>query len=209
MRHSFSVSLSFVALSIGASLSVGSVGCVEAGSAAYVRGQEVPGLDGAAMGTGMDRVDIAQALHVNLKSLMSSPVAQGWAQTRSMPVLAISPISNETSEHIDSQLGALLSDAETYFVNSGLVKVVSVERQGQMMGELDKQHGGGFDPRYMERSRQLGAKYFLTGKVFSSDERTDGARRVQYFMFMQLIEVGSSAVVWQNKSQFTKALVAQ
>jgi hypothetical protein len=31
---------------------------------------------------------------------------------------------------------------------------------------------------------------------------------VQYFLFMSLIEVGSSAVVWQNKTQFTKALVA-
>jgi hypothetical protein len=51
-------------------------------------------------------------------------------------------------------------------------------------------------------------KYFLTGKVFSADERTEDARRVQYFLFMQLIEVGTSAVVWQHKTQFTKALVA-
>jgi len=198
MRHF--LSLGFLALSLA--------GCVETGTATYVRGNEAPGLDQPAMGTGMDKHDIAQALHENLKSLMSSPVAHGWAETRSMPVLAISPISNETSEHIDSQLNALLSDAETYFVNSGLVKVVSVERQGQMMNELDKQRGGGFDPRYMERSRQLGAKYFLTGKVFNSDERTTDVRRVQYFMFMQLIEVATSAVVWQNKTQFTKALVA-
>lgn len=188
---------------------LGAAGCVESGGATYVRGSEAPGLDGAAMGTGMDRFDIAKALHANLKSLMSAPIAVGWAQTRSMPVVAISPFMNETSEHIDSQLSALLSDAETYLVNSGVVKVVSVERQGQMMGELDKQHGGGFDPRYMERSKQLGAKYFLTGKVFSSDERTSDARRVQYFMFMQLVEVGTSAVVWQNKTQFTKALVAE
>lgn len=199
MRHL--VSLAILAFSIGA------VGCVESG-ATYVRGSEVPGLDHEPMGTGMDRVDIAQALHVNLKSLMASGVGQSWAQTRSMPVLAISPITNETSEHIDSQLNALLADAETYFVNSGLVKVVSVERQGQMMAEVDKQQGGGFNPRYIERSRQLGAKYFLTGKVFSADERTSDARRVQYFLFMQLIEVGSSAVVWQQKTQFTKALVA-
>jgi hypothetical protein len=200
MRHFLSLGLLAVSLA--------AAGCVETGTATYVRGNEAPGLDHAAMGTGMDRHDIAQALHENLKSLMSSPVAQVWAQTHAMPVLAISPISNETTEHIDSQLNALLSDAETYFVNSGLVKVVSIERQGQMMAELDKQRSGGFDPRYIERSRQLGAKYILTGKVFNSDERTTDVRRVQYFMFMQLIEVGTSAVVWQNKTQFTKALVA-
>ncbi len=182
-------------------------GCVEEGPA-YVRGSHAPGIDGPAMGTGMDKHDIAQALHENLKALMSSPVAAGWAQSHSMPTLAIYPLSNETSEHIDSQLKALLSDAETYFVNSGLVKVVSVERQEQMMNEVDKQHGGGFDPRrIVELNRQLGAKYYLTGKVFSSDERVADERRVQYFMFMQLIEVGTSAVVWQNKTTFTKALV--
>jgi uncharacterized protein (TIGR02722 family) len=200
MRHAFSLAI--------LTLSLGAAGCVETTGATYVRGNEAPGLDHAAMGTGMDRVDIAQALHQNLKSLMSAPVAVMWDQTRSMPTVAISPIRNETSEHIDSQLGALLSDAETFLVNSGLVKVVSVERQGEMMDEVDKQHAGGFDPRYIERSRQLGAKYFLTGKVFSADERTSDARRVQYFMFMQLVEVGTSAVVWQNKTQFTKALVA-
>jgi uncharacterized protein (TIGR02722 family) len=199
MRHTLPL-LASIVLALGA-------GCVEEGTGTYVRGSQAPGIDQAAMGTGMDKHDIAQALHDNLQSLMSSPVAAGWAATRSMPVLAVYPLTNDTSEHIDSQLNALLSDAETYLVNSGLVKVVSVERQGQMMDELAKQHGGGFDPRYMERSRQLGAKYYLTGKVFNSDERTDDARRVQYFMFMQLIEVGTSAVVWQNKMQFTKALV--
>lgn len=185
---------------------LGAAGCVE-GGATYVRGSEAPGLDHAAMGTGMDRHDIAQALHDNLRSLMSSPAAASWSQSH--PAIAVWPLANETSEHIDSQLNALLSDAETFLVNSGLVKVVSVERQGQMMAEVGKQQGGGFDPRYIERSRQVGAKYFLTGKVFSSDERTSDARRVQYFMFMQLIEVGTSAVVWQNKTQFTKALVRE
>lgn len=201
MQHP--LSLAILALSLSAA------GCVEEGSASYVRGSQAPGIDDAAMGTGMDRHDIAQALHENLKSLMSAPVAAGWAASHSMPALAVYPLSNETSEHIDSQLKALLSDAETYFVNSGLVKVVSVERQGQMMDEVGKQQGGGFDPRYMERSRQIGAKYYLTGKVFSADERTSDARRVQYFMFMQLIEVGTSAVVWQNKTHFTKALVRE
>jgi len=187
-------------------LALSLAGCVEEGSATYVRGSQAPGLDHAAMGTGMDKHDIAQALHENLKSLMSAPIAQGWAQTHAMPALAIYPLSNETSEHIDSQLKALLSDAETYFVNSGLVKVVSVERQGQMMDEVGKQQGGGFDPRYMERSRQIGAKYYLTGKVFSADERTSDERRVQYFMFMQVIDVATSEILWQNKTEVTKGI---
>jgi hypothetical protein len=174
----------------------------------YVRGSQVEGLDDSAMSTGIDKRDIEQLLHENLKSMMESPVAKGWAQDGSRPTVAIYPLANETSEHIDSQLQALLSDVETFLVNSQLVTVVSVERQQQMIAELEKQHGGGFDPNHIaEYNRQLGAKYYITGKVFTSDERAEGERRVQYFMFMQLIDVATSAVVWQNKAAFTKALV--
>lgn len=174
----------------------------------YVRGSEAPGIDDPAMSTGLDRRDIEQLLHENLKSLMTSPAANDWNASHERPTLAIYPLANETSEHIDSQLDALLSDAETVLVNSQLVRVVSVERQRQMIAELEKQHGGGFDPRHIaDYNKQLGAKYYLTGKVFTADERTADARRVQYFMFMQLIDVATSEVLWQNKAAFTKALV--
>jgi len=176
----------------------------------YVRGSQVEGLDDNAMSTGLDKRDIEQLLHENLKSLMESPMARGWAQDGSRPTLAIYPLANETSEHIDSQLQALLSDVETFMVNSQLVTVVSVERQRQMIAELEKQHGGGFDPNHIaEYNKQLGAKYYITGKVFTADERADGERRVQYFMFMQLIDVATSAVSWQNKAAFTKALIQE
>ncbi|WP_437657946.1 penicillin-binding protein activator LpoB [Sorangium sp. So ce1182] len=176
----------------------------------YVRGNQVEGLDDAAMSTGIDKRDIEQLLHENLKSLMASSVAKAWANDGSRPTLAIYPLSNQTSEHIDSQLQALLSDIETYMVKTELVTVVSVERQQQMIAEVEMQHGGGFDPDHIaEYNRQLGAKYYITGKVFTSDERTEDERRVQYFMFMQLIEVATSAVAWQNRAAFTKALIQE
>ncbi len=174
----------------------------------YVRGSQVQGLDDQAMSTGIDKRDIEQLLHDNLKAMMSSPIAHAWAADRAKPTLAIYPLANETSEHIDSQLNALLSDVETFMVNSQLVTVVSVERQRQMIGELEKQHGGGFDPKHVaEYNKQLGAKYYITGKVFTSDERVEDQRRVQYFMFMQIIDVATSAVAWQNKASFTKAVL--
>lgn len=193
-------SFAVVALA-GASL----VGC---GGPEYVRGSETPGLDDNAMSTGLDKRDLEQLLHENLKSMMSHPVAHAWAQDRSRPTFAIYPMANETSEHVDSSLQALLGDIETYMVNTGLVTVVSVERQRQMIAEIEKQHGGGFDPNHIaEYNRQLGAKFYLTGKVFTSDERTEDARRVQYFMFMQLIEVATSGVIWQNKAALTKGML--
>ena len=174
----------------------------------FVRGSEVEGLDDPPMSTGIDKRDMEQLLHENMKHLVGSPLAKAWADAGDRPTLAIFPMLNETSQHIDSQLQAVLSDAETFMVNSGLVTVVSRERQNQMIAEVERQNGGQFDPNHAAQyGRQLGAKYYMTGKVYTADERTAGGRRVQYFMFMQVIETETSAVRWQNKATFTKALI--
>ena len=55
--------------------------------------------------------------------------------------------------------------------------------------------------------RQLGVRYFFTGRVVDNTERTANARRVQYFMFMQAIDVETGAIVWQNQSELTKGIV--
>ena len=172
-----------------------------------VRGDEVAGLDDQAMSTGLDRRDLQKLLKENLDVLQNAAVVKRWEQ-ENRPAVAVLPLRNETSEHIDSQLQALLSDIETFLVGSQLVTVISVERQQQMIAEVEKQHGGGFDPAHIvEYNRQLGAEYYITGKVFSADERTKEGRRVQYFMFTQLIDVATSAVAWQHKSELSKALI--
>jgi penicillin-binding protein activator len=174
----------------------------------YVRGSDEPGLDDPAMSTGLDKRDLQKLMHDNMEAFLASPVAHQWNQDRSMPRVAIFPLANETSEHIDSQLDALLGDVETYLVNSNLVTPVSLERQPQLMAEVRNQNSGGFDPaKVAEVNKQLGTQFFMTGKVFTADERTRDGRRVQYFMFMQLIEVETSAIKWQNKTEVTKALL--
>ncbi len=174
----------------------------------YVRGSETPGLDDAAMSTGLDKRDLQSLLHDNLSALRSSDEMREWLAKGAKPRIAIYPIMNETSEHAESQLDAMLSDIESYLVESNAFTVISLERQREMMAEVEKQHGGGFDPKNVAAyNKQLGADYFVTGKVFSSDERTAEARRVQYFMFLQIIEVSTSAIKWQHKSGLTKGLV--
>ncbi len=178
------------------------------GGKSYVRGTEVEDLDDPAMSTGLDKRDLQKLLHESLQSLMRSPIAHRWNAEGTRPKVAIYPLANETTEHVDSQLQALLADIETFMVDSQLVTVISVERQRQMIAEVEKQHGGGFDPNHIvEYNRQLGAEFYITGKVFASDERSEDGRRVQYFMFMQVIEVATSAVVWQHKSNVTKGFV--
>jgi len=159
------------------------------------------------MSTGLDRRDLQKMLHDNMDALQSSAVIQRW-QSENRPPLAVLPIRNDTSEHIDSSLDSLISDVETVLINGGHVRVISHENQGALVDEVRRQATDAFDQSTVSRwGRQVGARYFITGKVFSNDERRDDERRVQYTLFMQVLEAETSEILFQNKASVTKALV--
>ena len=174
-----------------------------------VRGSDTPGLDYAAMGTGLDRRDLSQMLRENMEKMKTSRVFQVWAQEDRPPVSML-PIRNETSEHIESALGALISEVETELVNSAPVRVVSLEHQKPLMEEIQRQQNsqGAFDASQVASwGKQLGARYVITGKVYTTDKRAPNAHRVQYYLFMRVISVETSEVMFQNQAAVTKAIL--
>jgi len=190
-----------VALVAGVALSV--AGC----GPKAVRGDEVAGLDDQAMSTGLDRRDLQKLLQENMKALETAPVIKRW-EGEQMPSVAVLPLRNETSEHVESSLDALISDIETTLVNAGHVRVISMEQQGNLIAQIRQQYSGAFDPSQIATwGKQIGARYVVTGKVFTSDERQDGERRVQYFMFIQVLEVETGQILFQHKSAVTKAII--
>jgi TolB-like protein len=171
----------------------------------YVRGSQDPSIDNAAMSTGIDKDDIQRMLSENLNNLRIAPIMDQWRADRGQDTVAIFPFQNETDQHIEPQLDAILGEAETWLVNAGTTTVISRERQNQMIGEVEGHQNPVFNPAHVAQyGKQLGVKYFITGKVAASDERTGDARRVQYFFFMQVIEVETSAIKWQHKAYVTK-----
>ncbi|HEX2669244.1 MAG TPA: penicillin-binding protein activator LpoB, partial [Polyangiaceae bacterium] len=171
-----------------------------------VRGEEVAGLDDQAMSTGLDRRDLQKMLHENMQALQASPVIARWQ--KETPTVSVLPLRNETTEHIDSQLDSLISDIETTLVNAGHVQVISLESQPALMEQVRKQYQDGFDQSKIAGwGKQIGVRYVVTGKVFAADERQDSERRVQYFMFIQVLDVETSAILFQFKTSVTKALI--
>jgi penicillin-binding protein activator len=190
-------------ITLGA-LAFSAVGC---GGKEVVRDSNDPSIDNAAMSTGLDKDDIQRMLKENLDSLRTAPVMDMWRADKGQDTVAIFPFQNETSEHVDDMLQASLSEAETWLVEAGTVTVVSREKQNAMIAEVEGQKGAAFNPAHIALyGQQLGTKYFVTGKVYTNDERTDDKRRVQYFFFMQIIEVQTSAIRWQHKAYVTKEI---
>jgi uncharacterized protein (TIGR02722 family) len=177
------------------------------GGAKAVRGSDVQGLDDAAMSTGLDKRDLELMLHENMDSLQNSALVKRW-EGENRPAVAVLSMRNDTSEHIDSVLQALITDVETQLVNAGHVRVISRDSQPEMIKEVEKQQSDAFDASTVARlGNQVGVRYFVTGRVYSADERQSGERRVQYFLFMRVLDVQTGDILWQNKANVTKAIV--
>ncbi len=171
----------------------------------YVRGSDDPSIDNAAMSTGLDKDDIQRMLKENLDKMRVAPIMDKWREDHAQDTVAIFPFENGTDQHIDSMLDATLSEAETWLVDSNTVVVVDHSRQQAMIAEVEGQQHPVFNPAHVAQyGKQLGVKYFVTGKVSASDERTDDARRVQYMFYLQVIETATSAIRWQNRAYVTK-----
>lgn len=174
-----------------------------------VRGETTPGLDEAAMSTTLDRKDLQTALRVNMVALEQSKAMARWAQ-ENQPAVGVLPFRNETSEHIDSALGALITEVESQLINFAPVRVISMESQDDLIAEIRNQQrsDAAFDQTQVARwGKQLGVRYVVTGKVFATDERTQKARRVQYFLFMRVVSVETGEVLFQNQAPITKAII--
>lgn len=172
-----------------------------------VRGADDPSVDRAAVSTGLDKEDIKRALRDTLNKLRVAPVMNEWRTTNPAPIVAVFPFQNTTSEHIDSSLDTILSETETWLLEANAVRVVSRERQGEMIREVEGQQNAVFNPAHAAKyGKQLGAKFFITGKVSGNDERSEEMRRVQYFLYLQVIDVETSEIRFQGKSEITKAV---
>jgi hypothetical protein len=197
----------FAILALAAALPASTLGCA---TREYVRGADDPTVDAPAMSTSLDKDDIQRTLQTLLNQLRDSPVMTEWrarAGQGDRQTVAIAPFFNETTEHIDPQLDAMLSETETWLVNSGIARVISHERQEDTIRQVEGAQRPIFDPRHIPQyGKQMGVKYFITGKVGASDERTADARRVQYFIFMQVIDSETSEIRWQQRAFVTKAV---
>ena len=168
-----------------------------------------PGLDDAPLSTGLDKRDLDYLVDQNLSALFDS---RFWRREvmdqRGEPLLVtIYPIRNDTSEHLDDEMNTLLSSIETALVDSGEVGVVSRERQQEMMREVGFQQSADIDPYSAAQvGRQLGARYYFTGKLGAVDERFTDTRRLQYSLFIQVIDVETSLIKFQHDAARSKAI---
>jgi uncharacterized protein (TIGR02722 family) len=175
----------------------------------YTRDTEKEDLDEAAMSTRLDRKDLNRLYDNVIDNLMGSSIVSQWereAARGDAPVVAAFPMRNETQQ--DVQLDVVLRKFEKDLVNKSAAEVVSHEDQPELIAEVKRQQSDAYDPKRLSKyGRQLGAQYFVTGKVYGVREQVDKEKRQQYFMFVQVLNVETGAIKFQDEAKVTKGYV--
>lgn len=171
-------------------------------------GTDRPDLDAPALSVTLDREDITYMVADYLERLEASAFWRKTVQEASEPpIVAIWPIQNSTTQHLDEQMLTLLSSIETALVNTGDVRVVDRASQESLAREIGIQQGAIYDPASARQlGRQLGAQYFFTGKITSIDEKLKRQRRVQYSLFLQVVEIETGLLLFQNEVTRSKGM---
>ncbi len=185
-----------------------SLGCSGPNAVRGGDGTGNPNLDQRAMSVTLDKLDIDYLVAENLKKLETS---RFWTRTvepaGEPPTLAIWEIENATTQHLGDQMLELLQSIETHFVNTGDVRVVSRSRQQELANEIGLQRGATYDATSAQRlGKQLGAAYFVAGRISAIDERDKKERRVQYRLFVRILEVETGVIKFQNEASRSKAV---
>lgn len=172
-----------------------------------VRGSDDPSVDRAALSTSLDKEDMKRALKETLNKFRSSEVMNRWRTENPKPTVAVFPFQNSTSEHIDSQLDTILSETENWLLEAGTVRIIDQRRQAEFIRQVEGSQSAAFDPKHIPQyGKQMGAKYIITGHVSGNDERNDDMRRVQYFLYLEVVDVSTSEKLGLWKSEITKAV---
>ncbi|MBX3233859.1 MAG: hypothetical protein KIT84_31410 [Labilithrix sp.] len=195
VRHA-SIALGFAALAL-------QPGCGKE----VVRGADDPSIDRAAVSTSLDKEDMKRALKETLNKFRASPVMNQWRTESPKPLVAVFPFQNSTTEHIEPQLDTILSETENWILEAGTVRIIDQRRQHEFIRAVEGQQSAAFNPQNSAKyGKQMGAKYFITGHVSGNDERNEDMRRIQYFLYLEVVDVETSEKLFLAKSEITKAI---
>jgi hypothetical protein len=92
-------------------------------------------------------------------------------------------------------------------LEAGTVRIIDQRRQAEFIRQVEGSQTAAFDPKHIPQyGKQMGAKYVITGHVSGNDERSEDMRRVQYFLYLEVVNVATSEKLGLWKSEITKAV---
>jgi uncharacterized protein (TIGR02722 family) len=172
----------------------------------FERGSDDASIDKAALSTGLDRADLEGALAEWYEAFAVSPFVTG-SDSDDPKSISVLSVENNTTEHISGALRSLITSVETRLVNSGVFIVVANDKQADKAINAELSKGDAFDQASLAAAgKRLGVRYLIYGDVGDTAEKTKDRRRVQYYLFLKVVEVETGRLIFQQQIDRTKQL---
>lgn len=122
------------------------------------------------------------------------------------PVVIVYGIANRTSEHISTS--AMTDDMRQALLNSGRVRFVNENQRKNIERETSYQYGGNVAAETrIEKARQIGAQYMLTGTLRSIEKKQPRQFRLTkktlmyYSLNLELTDIQTGLIEWADSAE--------
>jgi uncharacterized protein (TIGR02722 family) len=136
-------------------------------------------------------------------SLLSKPPL---VNSTDRPVVIVYGIANRTSEHISTS--AITDDMRQALLESGRVRFVNETQRKNIEAETSYQYGGSVAAETrVERARQVGASYMLTGTLRSIEKKQPRQWRLTkkvmmyYSLNLELTDIKTGLIEWADSTE--------
>ena len=153
-----------------------------------------------------DFSDKKQIVDRLVNPLIAAPVFPAGA---SKPILIVYPVVNETSEHIST--GGITDEIRMKLLQSGKFRFINERQRENIQEETTYQYEGYVDPAMrVERSRQLGADYILSGTLRSIKKeqakqwRLYKKERIYYSLDLTMTDLKTGEIVYVDQAELAR-----
>jgi hypothetical protein len=118
------------------------------------------------------------------------------------PLVSVTRLRNETSEHIDTK--SITDKIRTALIKSGKVRFSALEMQGELMQQYKLQGVMADTETAKAAGKQVGAKYILGGDISSIVKQTGKVKDVYYKITLQCTDIESAVIEWADEVEIRK-----
>lgn len=124
------------------------------------------------------------------------------ADPNNPPLVSVTRLRNETSEHIDTK--SITDKIRTALIKSGKVRFSALEMQGELMEQYKLQGVMADTATQKAAGKQIGSKYILGGDISSIVKQTGTKKDVYYKITLQATDIESAVIVWADEVEIRK-----
>ena len=124
------------------------------------------------------------------------------------PVMVVVGVQNRTSDHNDTK--SLTDRIRTMVLKSGKAQFINESRRDELLREQGYQAANATKETQVAVSRQMGAKYMLSGSLVEMESRSPRQARLSrqeikyYKLTIEVTDLETSLIAWTTEKEFSR-----